>query len=244
MAPEGAFSSEIAGRLLEATRAETAFLSPARRPRRERTAPDLENALGWREGKRIVGVDEAGRGPLAGPVAAAAVCLHPDRVPSGLDDSKRLSPEGRAALFASILHSADGIGVGLASEEEIDRRNIREASREAMIRAVRALGFPPDYVLVDGVRLEPFPFRQIAVTGGDRLVPSIAAASIVAKVVRDRLMECFHRIFPVYGFDRHKGYPTEEHARAIAAHGPSLVHRRTFHVPFLAETRGAEGAAR
>jgi ribonuclease HII len=165
-------------------------------------------------------------------------------VPPGLDDSKRIAPDGRAVLFAAILRSADAVGVGLASEEEIDRRNIREASREAMIRAVRALGSSIDWVLVDGVRLDPFPFRQIAVAGGDRLVPSIAAASIVAKVVRDRLMECFHRIYPVYGFDRHKGYPTEEHARAIAAYGPSLVHRRTFHVPFLAETREAERAAR
>ncbi|MFH1680814.1 MAG: ribonuclease HII, partial [Candidatus Eisenbacteria bacterium] len=245
MTPGGVYSSEITGRLLDAIRAETAFLCPPDRPRPEKQSPDLEIALGWRKGRRIAGVDEAGRGPLAGPVVAAAVRLHPERVPPGLDDSKKLSPEARARLFSSILRSAEDVGIGLVTEEGVDRWNVREAAREAMIRAARALVEPADWVLVDGIRLDPFPFRQVAVIGGDRLVPSIAAASIVAKVVRDRLMSAYSRLFPLYGFDRHKGYPTGEHARAIAAHGPSLIHRRTFHVPICSEgATGEEGAGK
>jgi len=198
--------------------------------------PHLEEALGWREGRSVAGVDEAGRGPLAGPVVAGAVRLSPGRPIPGLDDSKRLSPEARAALFPVILRDAEAVGIGLVTERGIDRWNVREAAREAMIRAVRALGAPaPDWVLVDGLRVEPFPFPEVAVVGGDHVAPSIAAASIVAKVARDRLMDSFHLVFPSYGFDRHKGYPTEEHARAIEEHGRSPIHRRTFHVPAYAE---------
>jgi ribonuclease HII len=179
----------------------------------------------------VAGVDEAGRGPLAGPVVAAAVCLRSDGLIPGLDDSKRLAPHAREALLPRILESAEAVGVGLVTEAGIDAWNIREAAREAMIRAVRRLGALPDWVLVDGTRLDPFPFPQVSVVGGDRTVPSIAAASIVAKVARDRLMRAYDRLYPVYGFEGHKGYPTEEHALAIARHGMSPIHRSTFHVP-------------
>jgi ribonuclease HII len=233
---EDSYSSEIVGRLLATLRAETAFLSRAPSRRRKKLAFDLEEALGWREGCAVAGVDEAGRGPLAGPVVAGAVRLCPGCPIPGLNDSKKLTPEARARLFPIILRDAEAVGIGLVTERGIDRWNVREASREAMIRAVRALGpAPPDWVLVDGLRVTPFPFPQVAVVGGDRTVPSIAAASIVAKVARDRLMDSFHLVFPSYGFDRHKGYPTEEHARAIEEHGRSPLHRRTFHVPAYAE---------
>jgi len=178
----------------------------------------------------VVGVDEAGRGPLAGPVVAGAARIDLDAIPQGLDDSKRLSPHARAALFPRILNTA-AVGVGIVTAEEIDGSNIREASRRAMIAALRMIDVSPDWVLVDGTRFAEFPHPQIAVVRGDSLVPSIAAASIVAKIVRDRLMECYHRIFPVYRFDEHKGYPTEAHARAIAEHGRSRIHRSSFHVP-------------
>ncbi|MBN1824756.1 MAG: ribonuclease HII [Candidatus Eisenbacteria bacterium] len=182
-------------------------------------------------GRTVAGVDEAGRGPLAGPVVAAAVILDPDRTPDGLDDSKKLSPAARSALFPRIVRSARAVGVGLASAGEIDEGNILAAARTAMIRAVRALPEPPDWAAVDGRRLTGFPIPQIAVVGGDRLVPSIAAASVVAKVLRDRLMEALDRLLPVYGFAGHKGYPTEDHAEAIRERGASAVHRATFHVP-------------
>ncbi len=220
-------------RLLQAIEGETAFLSPPRRGSGARIplAFDLEKALGAGEGCVVIGVDEAGRGPLAGPVVAAAVVLDPERPIRGLNDSKRLTPKARSALFPRILEEAAAVGIGQVTARGIDRWNIREASRRAMVRAVRDAGGEPDWVLVDGTRFEEFPFRQIAVVQGDRKVPSIAAASVVAKVVRDRLMACFHMIFPLYRFDRHKGYPTEEHAAAVARHGPTLIHRKTFHVP-------------
>lgn len=181
----------------------------------------------------MVGVDEAGRGPLAGPVVAAAVRFAPGRVTAGLDDSKRLTPEARSALFPRILRDAEGVGLGVVTAEGVDRWNVREAARRAMIRAVRDSGPAPRWVLLDGTRFDTFPWPSAAVIGGDRRSPSIAAASVVAKVVRDRLMGCYHLLLPVYRFDRHKGYPTGEHASAIREHGPSRVHRRTFHVPSL-----------
>lgn len=208
---------------------------PLARAASSRLRADLESPF-WKRGvKRIAGVDEVGRGPLAGPVVAAALIFPPDTEIPRLNDSKRLSPRTRAALFPRILERSVSVSVGLVTAGEIDRSNIREAALEAMFRALHGLEVEPDWVLVDGVRSPGFPSPQIAVIGGDGKVPSIAAASVVAKVFRDRLMLAYHRIFPVYRFDRHKGYPTMEHARAIAEHGLSPIHRRTFHVPDTGE---------
>jgi len=226
---------DFAGRLLSSIEREAASLSLAApapsRKRRAPLSPHLEVGLAARSESPVVGVDEVGRGPLAGPVVAAAVVWSPRLSLPGLADSKRLSPGARAALFPRILECAAAVAVGMVSAEGIDRWNIRRASAIAMARAVDALAAEPGWVLVDGSRLDAFPRRQIAVIGGNGKVPAIAAASIVAKVVRDRLMDCYHRIFPVYRFDRHKGYPTAEHAERIHRFGFSPIHRRTFHVP-------------
>lgn len=230
------FSDELVGRLLRVTREEAASSFFTVRRRRRGPTDELERPFRAR-GRALAGVDEAGRGPLAGPVVAAAVLLDPERTPEGLDDSKKLSPAARTALFPRILEEARGVGVGLASAGEIDEENILGATRTAMIRAVRALPERPDWTAVDGRRVAGFPYPQIAVVGGDRLVPSIAAASIVAKVLRDRLMEALDRLLPVYGFGGHKGYPTAEHARAIRERGHSAVHRSSFHVPRPAAER-------
>ncbi len=198
------------------------------------TGPTLaiESAL-WAGGARVVvGCDEAGRGCLAGPVVAAAVVFAPGAAPpSGLDDSKRLTPEARAALEPAIRARALAVGVGRCSPAEIDRLNILWASMEAMRRAVEALdlGAAPDAVLVDGNRTIPgVPWTQQALVGGDGRSASIAAASIIAKVTRDADMEALDAAFPVYGWARHKGYPTAAHYAALALHGPSPHHRRTF----------------
>ncbi|ORE97633.1 ribonuclease HII [Aurantimonas sp. 22II-16-19i] len=180
-------------------------------------------------GQRFVaGVDEAGRGPLAGPVTAAAVILDPDDIPDGLDDSKALTAERREELFVRILQTAT-VASACASAAEIDRYNIRGATLIAMRRAVAALGVAPDHVLVDGRDVPPGCRCQAsAVIGGDAASLSIAAASIVAKVVRDRMMRRACLAFPGYGFSEHKGYGTAAHLAAIAANGPSPLHRMTF----------------
>lgn len=184
----------------------------------------------WRRGYRLVaGVDEAGRGPLAGPVVAAAVILPPGLDLPGVDDSKRLGPQARAEAYRRIRRVALAVGVGHASPREIDRLDILRATHEAMRRAIRRLRLRPDAVLVDG--RQPIPgldLPQQAVVGGDGRSVSIAAASIVAKVWRDRLMAAVHLRFPQYGFDRHKGYPTPEHREALARWGETPLHRRRF----------------
>jgi len=177
--------------------------------------------------KRIAGVDEVGRGPLAGPVVAAAVILPEHINIDGINDSKKLSPARREELFQEILRLAE-VGIGYVCPDEIDTVNILNASLNAMERALRMLTPPPDIVLVDGpykIRLDCY---QRGIVGGDSKSLSIAAASIVAKVFRDRLMSFYHRIYPAYGFDRHKGYPTKYHLEAIAKFGPSPIHRRSF----------------
>ncbi len=192
-------------------------------------------AVWWARGARlVVGCDEAGRGCLAGPVVAAAVAFAPgtDVLP-GLDDSKRLTPEARAALVPAIRARALAVGVGRCSPAEIDRLNILWASMEATRRAVEALaaslGAAPDAVLVDGNRAIPgVPWAQEALVGGDGRSASIAAASVVAKVTRDADMVALDAAFPAYGWARHKGYPTAAHYAALAAHGPSPHHRRSF----------------
>jgi ribonuclease HII len=176
---------------------------------------------------RVAGVDEAGRGPWAGPVVAAAVVLDRGRVPPGLDDSKRLSQAARARLFA-VLQGAAIIGVGQASVAEIDALNIFQATMLAMTRAVAALGCEVDHVLVDGNRLPKWRWPATAIVGGDGQSASIAAASIVAKVTRDRIMAALDSECPGYGWAANKGYGTAEHARGLAALGVSIHHRRSF----------------
>ncbi|MCB1874622.1 MAG: ribonuclease HII [Chromatiales bacterium] len=180
------------------------------------------------QGQRIAGVDEVGRGPLAGPVVAAAVILDPDRPIVGLDDSKALSEARREALFEPIRERALAYAVASASVEEIDRINILQASLLAMQRAVEQLQPPPDLALVDGNRCPSLPCEARAVVGGDASVAAISAASILAKVTRDRLMHELDREYPGYGLARHKGYPTRAHVEALRTLGVSPLHRRSF----------------
>ena len=176
----------------------------------------------------VAGLDEAGRGPLAGPVVAAAVVLRPDRRIAGLDDSKRLLPEERTWLFAEIRRDAQAIGVGIIDAATIDRVNILEATRRAMRMALQRLGIEPELVLTDFVELKGLPYPQKNLVKGDQRSATVAAASIVAKVTRDRIMEEADREFPQYGFGRHKGYATEEHRSTLAMYGPCPLHRRCF----------------
>ena len=176
----------------------------------------------------IAGIDEAGRGPLAGPVSAAAVILDPARPITGLDDSKKLSPARRAILEREIQERALAWAVAWASVEEVDRLNILHASLLAMQRAVAALSIQPERILVDGNRCPDFAGEAQAVIGGDGLVPAIGAASILAKVARDRLMVQMEQDFPGYGFAGHKGYPTRIHLEALRRLGPCAAHRRSF----------------
>lgn len=176
----------------------------------------------------LAGVDEAGRGPLAGPVCAAAVILDPRRLILGIDDSKRLSPARREALEVEIQCGALAWSVAWASREEIDRLNILQASLLAMRRAVAALDPRPVRVLVDGDRVTHFGFPAQAVVGGDGLIPAIGAASILAKVARDRLMARLDQEYPGYGFHAHKGYATPGHRAALERLGPCPEHRRSF----------------
>ncbi|MEC4888950.1 MAG: ribonuclease HII [Nitrospira sp.] len=178
--------------------------------------------------RRIAGVDEAGRGPLAGPVVAAAVILPVRCRLAGIDDSKQLSAGERERLYTAILERAVGVGVGAASPQEIDQMNILEATRLAMGRAVAALHPAPDFVLIDAVSLPHLPLPVRPIIKGDALSLSIAAASIVAKVTRDRLMAEYHQTYPHYNFLSHKGYGTEEHLACLARYGPCPIHRQTF----------------
>ena len=177
----------------------------------------------------VCGVDEAGRGPLAGPVVAAAVILDSARPIAGLNDSKKLSAKKREALAIEIREKALAWSVAEASVEEIDRLNILHASLLAMRRAVEGLTLAPELALIDGNRCPAqLPCPAQAVVGGDAKVAAIAAASILAKTVRDADMLVLHAQYPLYAFDRHMGYPTAVHLAALRAHGPSPVHRRSF----------------
>jgi len=176
----------------------------------------------------ICGVDEAGRGPLAGPVVAAAVILDPGQPITGLADSKQLSTRARDELASSIRARARAWAVASASVDEIDALNILQATLLAMRRAVTALEVEADLVLVDGVQCPVLDFPVRAVVRGDASIAEISAASILAKVTRDAEMLALHRLHPQYGFDQHKGYPTPAHLAALRAHGVSLVHRRSF----------------
>ncbi len=178
--------------------------------------------------KIIAGVDEAGRGPLAGPVVSAAVILPENFDIRGINDSKKLSEKKRAALFPKIQSQAIAFGIGIADHGEIDRINILQASLLSMKRAVDDLGLIPDYLLIDGKFTIDSNIDQRPVIKGDTLSLSIAAASILAKVTRDRIMTDLDLQYPEYEFKRHKGYPTKAHKQAILAHGPCPIHRKSF----------------
>jgi len=188
----------------------------------------FQASLEWAVGGLLAGVDEAGRGPLAGPVMAAAVILDDRRPIVGLGDSKKISPRRREALFDEIRAKALCCSIAEASVEEIDALNILQATMLAMRRAVMGLRLPPKLVLVDGNRLPVLDIRAEAIVKGDDKVPSISAASILAKISRDRWCKEYHQQFPQYGFDQHKGYGTAEHLAALRLHGPCPQHRRTF----------------
>jgi ribonuclease HII len=176
----------------------------------------------------VAGVDEVGRGPLAGPVVAAAVVLEGGDW-DGLDDSKVLTAEARATLYTRLRAECRATGWAVIGARNVDAMNIRRASLEAMRRALERLGIPPDVVLVDGNDVVPgLPWPQHAVVDGDARMLSIAAASVVAKVVRDRIMERLDAVWPQYGFARHKGYSTPEHLAALRAHGPCPIHRFSY----------------
>jgi ribonuclease HII len=177
---------------------------------------------------QIAGVDEAGRGPLAGPVVAAAVILSIDGIGERLFDSKKISPKKREHLYKTILEKAQGVGIGIIGQEEIDRLNILEAALRAMALAIGNLPLPPDFVLIDGPHGLKVSIPQKPIRKGDQLCNSIAAASIVAKVTRDRMMLECHQKFPQYNFAKHKGYGTKEHQRAIEKFGVCELHRKTF----------------
>ncbi|HSD61613.1 MAG TPA: ribonuclease HII [Burkholderiales bacterium] len=178
--------------------------------------------------KLICGVDEAGRGPLAGPVFAAAVVLDRERPIPGLADSKKLSATRRETLARAIREHSRAWAVAEASVDEIDRLNILQATLLAMTRAVEQLALVPDEVLVDGMHCPPLKLPVRAIVRGDALVAEISAASILAKTARDAAMLELHREYPQYGFDRHKGYPTREHSAALRAHGACAAHRRSY----------------
>jgi ribonuclease HII len=196
----------------------------------------LENSLRRAGFVYVAGVDEVGRGCLAGPVVAAAVVLHPDRHIQGICDSKLVPAVEREKLYERIIGAAVSWGVAAADPAEIDRINIHQASLRAMQRAVLALVPLPDIVLVDAFRVPDLPMAQRGVLHGDRRCSAIAAASIVAKVTRDRQMLELHGRDPRYGFDRHKGYATADHLDAVARFGYSEVHRRSFRPPTLFDT--------
>ncbi len=196
-------------------------------PSRRRFKPE-QLAFTWDAPGLVAGVDEAGRGPLAGPVVAAAVILDELKPIRGLADSKVITPLRRARLFDEILGRALCHSIALASVEEIDEMNILQATMLAMRRAVSGLRLPPHRVLVDGNRIPALPMPAQAIVRGDATVASISAASILAKVYRDRLCDELDQAHPGYGFASHKGYPTQEHLRALDEHGACAAHRRTF----------------
>ena len=197
----------------------------------------FEQTLRQRGYQRIAGIDEAGRGALAGPVVAAAVILPIDCQISGVTDSKQLTPKRRAELFDAIYHTAVAVGVGCVDNKEIDQINILQATMAAMAQAIAQIAPAPDYALVDGIHLPEISLPRLhrdseqpaeAIPKGDTLVQSIAAASIIAKVTRDRLMIELDETYPGYGFQVHKGYGTLLHRQAIAQLGPCPIHRRSF----------------
>lgn len=181
----------------------------------------------WQKGRLVAGVDEVGRGPLAGPVVTAAVIIDQDFDLLDVNDSKKLTPEKRLKLYPKILEEAVSVAVGVKSAQVIDQINIYEADRQAMAQAVRNLDIKPDALLVDAMDV-PVDLPQVKLIKGDAKSNSIAAASIVAKVFRDKLMDDYDKIYPQYGFPRNAGYGTKEHIEALKKYGPTPIHRKTF----------------
>ena len=188
----------------------------------------FENQAACEGCRNIAGIDEAGRGPLAGPVVSAAVILPPSFDEPGVTDSKKLSHAKRERLYDTIYDQAVAIGIGIVDAVEIDRINILQASLLSMAMAAENIAPRSDYLLIDGIFTIPFDLPQKAIAKGDSLSISIAAASIIAKVSRDRLMQTYDYYFPQYEFPRHKGYPTKAHKEAIRKYGCSPIHRKTF----------------
>ena len=187
-----------------------------------------ESALRRSGSLHVAGVDEAGRGCLAGPVVAAAVILKPGIAIRGLRDSKLLTPEQRGRLVPQILRACRAWGIGAVAPAGIDRVNIRVASFRAMRRAIEKLAVRPSHVIVDGFAIPGLPIPQTGLVKADRLCRTVAAASVLAKVARDRRMDRYHRLYPAFRFDRNRGYPTPDHLGALEAIGPTPIHRRTF----------------
>ena len=195
----------------------------------------LEKLLSWerrlwsQDCRMVAGVDEAGRGSLAGPVVAAAVITNDGQLVEGVNDSKKLTPRKRELLYERIKKSARAVGIGMVFQDEIDSVNIYNATIICMIKALQNLPVQPERVLIDGMMLPEYPVPQDKILQGDSHCYSIAAASIIAKVTRDRLMCELDKVYPQYGFARHKGYGTREHMAAIREHRPCKIHRKTFH---------------
>ena len=219
---------------------------------RKLTGEKLEAELARLEGMRayehqyesagiVCGIDEAGRGPLAGPVVAAVAVLPKDCTILRLNDSKKLSEKCREELFLEIKEKAAAYGIGIVSPEVIDSINILQATYEAMREAVRALGVVPDVLLNDAVRIPGLDVPQVPIVKGDAKSVSIAAASILAKVTRDHMMMEYDKIYPEYGFAKHKGYGTKMHNEAILTYGPCPIHRRTFLKKLLGEEAAMQG---
>ena len=175
----------------------------------------------------LAGVDEAGRGPLAGPVVASAVIVRDFSFSAAVDDSKKMTPGSRERAYQEIFGKCS-VGIGIVESGRIDEMNILEATLQAMTEAVSKLNVAPDCILVDGTKTPKLPFRQFPIVDGDAKSFSIACASVVAKVTRDRMMDYYDEIYPEYGFKKHKGYGTREHVAALERHGPCKIHRRTF----------------
>jgi ribonuclease HII len=188
----------------------------------------LEDELRQSGFRYIAGVDEVGRGCLAGPVVAAAVIIDPRCLVPGVDDSKQLDAPTREAVAAEVRRTAVGYAIGVVSATEIDQSNILRASKSAMVEALVALRPAPDCAVIDAVPIPWLPFPCLPVVRGDAISYAVASASVVAKVERDRMMNEYDRVYPHYGFAEHKGYAVPEHRRAIAAYGPSPIHRLTF----------------
>jgi ribonuclease HII len=182
----------------------------------------------WKKFKLIAGVDEAGRGPLAGPVVASAVILPKNYSHSEIDDSKKLSPRSRERLYRVIVKEAISFSFGIVDTNIIDEINILEATKLAMYEAITDLNPRPEIVLTDAVNIKTLPFRQISFVKGDTISISIAAASILAKVRRDAIMCAYHEKYPQYHFSKHKGYPTKLHRKCIKQYGPCHIHRKSF----------------
>jgi ribonuclease HII len=198
---------------------------------------DTFEKIAYQEGYQLIaGIDEAGRGPLAGPVVAAAVIFPPDYANTEINDSKQLSARKREQLYEIIKSDAVAIGMGVADADTIDRLNILRATLQAMREAVLELSSSPDFLLIDGLHCIPLLTPQKPLVKGDSRSVSIAAASIIAKVSRDRIMEMYHRQFPHYNFRQNKGYGTKEHCSAIKQFGMCKIHRKSFHVKNLYQT--------